>query len=73
MTAELICDSSSTLLDYVVAELNKRQDKEFMVIWRDTGIPYYWLRKIARGEIKNPGIQRIQFLYEFFSGKKLEV
>jgi hypothetical protein len=63
----------STLLDKVVSILEAKRDKEYMVIWRETGIPYFWIRKIANREIENPGVKRVQFLYEYLTGKKLEV
>lgn len=39
----------------------------------ETGIPFYWLRKFHYGEIKDPGVNRIQKLYEFLSGRPLRL
>lgn len=33
-------------------------------VYTDTGLPFYWLRKVASGEIKNPSVNRVQYLYE---------
>jgi hypothetical protein len=72
MTQEVF-DQQSTLLKRVVELLQSKRDKDYMEIWRDTGIPYFWIRKIACGDIKAPNVNRIQFLYEHLTGKKLEV
>lgn len=51
-----------------------QDDSEFVMdVFRETGIPFFWLRGFAKGQYKNPGINRIQYLYEYLSGKKLEV
>lgn len=72
MTAEVF-DQEASLLKNVRERLNAGRDRDLMVIWKETSIPYYWLRKIASGDIKNPSVNRIQFLHEYFTKKKLEV
>lgn len=42
-------------------------------IYNDTGIPYYWLKKFSAGEFQNPSVNRIQKLYEYLSGTKLNL
>jgi hypothetical protein len=37
----------------------------------ETHLPIFWLRAIARGEIKNPGVNRIQILWEFLANRPL--
>jgi hypothetical protein len=64
-------DQPSELMLAVVAELKKRRDKDLLQIWKETGVPYFWLRKLASGRINNPGVNRTQFLYEYFTGTKL--
>lgn len=39
----------------------------------NSGIPIYWLRKFAAKKIPNPGVDRIQYLFEHLSGRKLNV
>lgn len=72
MTDEVF-DKQAPLLAKVVELLAAKRDKDYMILWSETGIPYFWIRKIANGEIKNPGVNRIQYLYEHLTGKKLEV
>lgn len=33
-------------------------------IYKETGIPFYWLKKFVSGEIRNPSVNRVQYLYE---------
>lgn len=35
--------------------------------------PFYWLRKFHTGEIKDPGVNRVQRLYEFLTASTLTV
>ncbi|AUR88752.1 DNA-binding domain protein [Vibrio phage 2.117.O._10N.261.45.E9] len=37
------------------------------------GLPYNWINDLAKGRVKNPNVNRVQYLYEQLSGKKLEV
>lgn len=49
-----------------------KDDKAFvMQVFRDTGIGYFWLRSFAKGAYSNPGVNRVQYLYEYLSGRKL--
>jgi hypothetical protein len=66
-------DQPSELMLYVVKQLQMKRDKELLEIWKATGVPYFWLRKLASGRIANPGVNRTQFLYEYFSGHKLRL
>ena len=45
--------------------------RDLMDIQKATGISFYWLRKFAVGEFKNPSVNRVQCLYEHLSGKPL--
>ncbi|AIM40600.1 hypothetical protein [Vibrio phage VpKK5] len=36
-------------------------------------LPYHWVRDVEKGRCKNPAVNRVQYLYEKLSGKKLEV
>lgn len=46
----------------------KMDDLELFVI---TGIHPAWLMKFRKGGFKNPSVNRVQYLYEFFTGKQL--
>lgn len=72
MTTDTV-DVSSTLLNAVVDKLKDKSEKDLMLIWSKTGIPYFWLRKVVSGDIKNPGVKRIQFLYEYLMERKLSI
>lgn len=64
----------STLLERT-QELLKEETKtrSLIEIHKETGLPFYWLRKVANGETRDPSVNRIQTLYEHLSGKKLEL
>ena len=34
-------------------------------------IGFYWLRKFSAGEFKDPGVNKVQTLYEYLTGKVL--
>lgn len=72
MTTEVF-DKPATLLEAVVVQLKTRRDKDLITLYAETKLPYYWLRKVANGDIKNPSVNRIQYLYEHLTGKKLEL
>lgn len=48
-------------------QLIKDDKRPLRMIGQATGIPYYWLKKFSAGEIANPAVNRIQFLYEFLT------
>jgi len=48
-------------------QLIKTDKRPLRMIGQATGIPYYWLKKFSAGEIPNPAVNRIQFLYEFLT------
>lgn len=52
-------------------DLLKERSQTLPVIAVETGINFYWLRKFIGGEIRDPGVNRIQALYEYLSGTKL--
>ena len=54
-------------------ELLKRDDRDLLTIHKETGIPFYWLREFVAYRIKNPSVNRIQFLVEKLTNKQLEV
>ena len=54
-------------------ELLKTSKQGFLEIYSETGLPFYWLRKCAYGEFRNPSVNRVQFLYEHLTGKPLSL
>ena len=47
------------------------KDKDLLAIYDATGLSFYWLRKFMRGDIPNPSVNRVQYLYEHLSGNPL--
>jgi len=47
------------------------RERNLLKVYEDTKIPFYWLRKFSSGETKNPSVNRVQYLYEFLSGKSI--
>lgn len=48
-----------------------KDERTLLEMYRDTAIPYFWLKKFAAEGFKNPSVNRVQFLYEYLSGQKL--
>ena len=47
------------------------KDQDLLMVYSETGISFYWLRKFSSGEFKNPSVNRVQCLYEFLKGQPL--
>jgi hypothetical protein len=65
-------DEAGTLLQATI-ELLQKDSRNLMEIMSYTGLPLYWLRDMRAGTIANPSVNRVQFLYERLSGKKLKI
>lgn len=52
-------------------ELLKKDGREPLEMYRDTGIPPHWIRTLMKQEHKNPSVNRIVYLYEYLSGEQL--
>lgn len=55
----------SSELDYVLIQLQERKGS-WPQIERETRLPYSWLSKLARGEINDPGVKKIERLGRYF-------
>lgn len=64
-------DQPHSLLEATV-KLANEFDGTLPELYKATNISFYWLRKFKAGEFKNPSVNRVQWLYEFLSGKKLD-
>lgn len=62
--------TESTLHTKTLA-LAAKFDGSQMELAEQSSVPYFWLRGFLNGTIKRPGVDRVQKLYEFLSGKKL--
>lgn len=55
-------------------ELLEKDDRSLPEIYKETGIPFYWLKSFVDGRYKkNPSVNRVVFLYEYLTGKTLEI
>lgn len=51
-----------------------KEDKRSLIeIHADSKLPFYWLKTLITGTIKNPSLNRMQALYEYYSGKPLNL
>lgn len=63
-------DSPGSLIQKTL-KLLERDERSLLDIAQATGLPFYWLRKLKGGKIDNPSVNRIQYLYEKLSARKL--
>jgi hypothetical protein len=45
--------------------LLEQRDKSLQVISEETGINVHWLRKFSQGAFDDPGVNRIEHLYDY--------
>lgn len=64
---------SATSLHARTLALLKKSPHTLPTIYKETGLPYYWLKKFAGSKIADPSVNRVQRLYEYLSGTKLNV
>ena len=67
---EQVFDQPGTL-QLVTVKLIKESPLTLPELYKESGVPFYWLRKFVNNEFKNPSVNRIQYLYQYLSGKKL--
>ena len=69
-TSGALCDRPQSFLSEVhrLVLADKRPTE---VICRELGLPYSWFRQFKDGRIASPSVNRMQFIYEKLSGKKL--
>ena len=63
-------DNTGTLLTHTLSLLRQRKCS-IEKLSHQLDMPVSWLNMLERGEMKAPGVNRIQYLYEKLSGKKL--
>lgn len=61
-------DQPGTLMVETVRLLKNR---DLFEVYAETKISFYWLRKFATGGFKNPSVNRVQYLYEYLTGKQI--
>lgn len=60
-------------LHSVTLKLLKEHQLSLPEIYKETSLPYYWLKKFSSEEIQDPSVNRVQALYEFLAARKLKV
>lgn len=48
-------------------------DYTLLEIHNQANLPYYWLKKLKEGTVKDPSVNKIQGLYEFLAKRRLDV
>lgn len=54
-----------------VREMLREQD--LMLLYAETRISFGWLQRVKLGRIKDPSVNRIQWLYEYLTKKQIVV
>lgn len=69
------CDQPGALhkraLELLAAECTKENGDALWLIAAKIKIPYHWLVALRRGAIKQPSVNRIQWMIEQLSGRKV--
>lgn len=63
-------DSPGTLM-LKTFDLLKNDKRNMSDISIDTGISFFWLQRFSANNMKNPSVNRVQYLYEQLSNTKL--
>jgi len=58
-------------LHEAVRTLLREDPRSVLEIHKESGLPFYWLRKMKAGAIPDPGVNRTQALYEFLTNTQL--
>jgi hypothetical protein len=58
----------NNLLDDTKRLLEAREDT-FKVLAAETGLGFEWLSKLSQGRIPNPGVRKVQCLYDYLSSR----
>ena len=48
---------------------NRPRHMTYEVIKKETGIPVGWITKFAAGKFPDPGVNRVETLYSYLSGR----
>lgn len=65
-------DRPPTLLERTRTLLTE-DPRDLLEVHKQSGLPFHWLRKVKAGETKEPGVNRIQALYEFLTNSTLQL
>jgi hypothetical protein len=54
-------------------ELLRNDSRSIAKISIDTGITFFWLQRVSADMMKNPSVNRVEYLYEQLSGQTLKL
>lgn len=60
----------------LLAETRRRlhtDGRTLLDIHKQSGLPFYWLKKLSSGSIRDPSVNRVQQLNEFLTERRLPV
>lgn len=60
----------ATLMEKTI-ELLKETSIPVEKITKDTNLSFYWVTRFRRGEFKDPGVNKVECLYDYLNSKKL--
>lgn len=66
----ILADQRGALHDATITAL-KADKRTLRMVGQATGISYYWLKKLSADEINAPNVNRMQYLFEFLTKKRL--
>ncbi len=52
---------------------NRSRLVTYEAIGKETGLSVEWIADLAQERFKDPGVSKVEILYEYLSGKRLEV
>lgn len=50
--------------------LEMLKGKDLLEIYRETGVPYFWMRALVTRRLKIPTVNRITFLHDYLTEKE---
>lgn len=65
---EGVFDQPGTLMTRTLELFKERNTLD---VYEATRLPWYWLNQFKSGKVKNPSVNRVQFLFEYLSGEKI--
>jgi hypothetical protein len=72
-TPNPIYDEPCALLIKTRKMVQALNNNALMDVHKESGLPFFWLLDFKRGRTDGASVNRVQFLYEHLSGKKLKV
>ena len=58
-------------LHAITWELLQKTEQSLLTVHKESGVPFYWLRKFNLGLMKDPSVNKVQALYEYLTNAQL--